>query len=137
MCGCVSERAGSKRINTFPMKDMNSGRVPLSMDRKQDAPHAGLRKCLLVILVLGVVAIATFLILLVVFAPFERSWAQFQESLKSITFSSHDDSYKKFLTEAQGEESGQRNCKRAIKTLSQDGCMGYSPTEELTLESKV
>ncbi|XP_046662444.1 putative ferric-chelate reductase 1 homolog [Homalodisca vitripennis] len=84
MCGCVSERAGSKRINTFPMKDMNSGRVPLSMDRKQDAPHAGLRKCLLVILVLGVVAIATFLILLVVFAPFERSWAQFQESLKSM-----------------------------------------------------
>ncbi|XP_054279295.1 putative ferric-chelate reductase 1 homolog [Macrosteles quadrilineatus] len=82
-CGCVSENSSSKRINTFPMKDMNS-RSPLTMDRKQDAPHAGFRKCMLTILVLGVAVLSAFLVLVVVFAPFERSWSQFQESFRSM-----------------------------------------------------
>lgn len=39
IAGCVSERENQKRVNSFPMKDLNSSRMSASnMDRNMDAP---------------------------------------------------------------------------------------------------
>lgn len=36
--GCLSEKSGSMRINTFPMKDLHNGRSPMSYEQHKDAP---------------------------------------------------------------------------------------------------
>uniref|UniRef100_A0A1B6DIZ9 Ferric-chelate reductase 1 homolog n=1 Tax=Clastoptera arizonana TaxID=38151 RepID=A0A1B6DIZ9_9HEMI len=81
--GCVSENKGSSRITSFPMKDMNT-RGSLNMDRKQDAPHAGFRKCMLTIHVLGIVALTVVLILLVVLAPIDQNWSEVKDAIMSV-----------------------------------------------------
>lgn len=83
--GCLSDNQSGKRVNSFPMKDMNSSRSPLNnIDRKQDAPHAGFRKCMLVIHILGIVAITVALVILVVLAPINRSWTDIQNKVMSV-----------------------------------------------------
>ncbi|XP_025420155.1 putative ferric-chelate reductase 1 homolog [Sipha flava] len=69
--GCMSEKSGSMRINTFPMKDLHNGRSPMSYEQHKDAPHAGFRKFWLFIHVLFIVIITAVLVLIVVFAPIE------------------------------------------------------------------
>lgn len=34
----MSEKSGSMRINTFPMKDLHNGRSPMSYEQHKDAP---------------------------------------------------------------------------------------------------
>lgn len=70
--GCISERQSGKRINSFPMKDITNSRTPLeSAERKQDAPHSCFRKFLLAIYIIGIIALSTVIIVIVVLAPIE------------------------------------------------------------------
>lgn len=83
--GCLSDNQNGKRVNSFPMKDMNSSRSPLNnIDRKQDAPYAPFRKCMLVIHILGVAGITIALIVVVVLAPIGRSWTDMQNKFNSV-----------------------------------------------------
>lgn len=83
--GCLSDNHTGKRVNSFPMKDMNTSRSPLNnIDRKQDAPYAPFRKCMLLIHILGVVAITVALVIFVVLAPIDRSWTNIQNKVKSV-----------------------------------------------------
>ncbi|VVC24734.1 Hypothetical protein CINCED_3A009275 [Cinara cedri] len=77
--GCLSEKSGSMRINTFPMKDLHNGRNPMSYEQHKDAPHSGFRKFWLFIHVLFIVLITTALVLIVFFAPVENKLNSIRE----------------------------------------------------------
>lgn len=84
--GCISDKQWEKRVNDFPMQDMSSSRSVLhAMDRKRDAPHSCLRKFLLAIYLLVIIALTIFLIIIVVMAPIEEHWAF--KKVKSLIFS--------------------------------------------------
>ncbi|XP_043645679.1 putative ferric-chelate reductase 1 homolog isoform X2 [Drosophila teissieri] len=75
--GMASERHLSQRANTFQMGDMShhqqhAMRNGMSMERKMDAPYAGMRKGLLGVYGVVLVLFVTVLILLVVLAPIEQ-----------------------------------------------------------------
>ncbi|XP_026835893.1 putative ferric-chelate reductase 1 homolog isoform X1 [Drosophila erecta] len=75
--GMASERHQSQRANTFQMGDMShhqqhAMRNGMSMERKMDAPYAGMRKGLLGVYGVVLVLFVTVLILLVVLAPIEQ-----------------------------------------------------------------
>lgn len=72
--------------------------------------QAGFRKCLLALLILGVGAVTTFLVLLVVLAPFQRSWDQFQESLRSMwSAQCHQRRWCSFISTTQTTELGHQS----------------------------
>lgn len=77
--GCLSEKSGSMRINTFPMKDLHNGRNPMSYEQHKDAPHSGFRKFWLFIHVLFIVLITSVLVLIVIFAPIETKLNSLRE----------------------------------------------------------
>ncbi|XP_050523392.1 putative ferric-chelate reductase 1 homolog [Daktulosphaira vitifoliae] len=69
--GCLSEKSGSMRVNTFPMKDLHNGRNSMNYEQQKDNPHSGFRKFWLFIHVLFIVLITTILALIVFYAPIE------------------------------------------------------------------
>ncbi|KAK7790342.1 hypothetical protein R5R35_006853 [Gryllus longicercus] len=74
VAGCISERQSSKRINSFPLKEMSSSRTPLSSaERRQEAPHACFRKFLLALYIFGILVITIALIVIAVLAPIESN----------------------------------------------------------------
>lgn len=80
--GCMSERENRNRVNSFPMKDLNSSRMPItSMDRSMDAPHSSLRRCLLGLHIVVILLVTAALVIIAVFAPIEEKWKQVLESL--------------------------------------------------------
>lgn len=82
VAGCVSEKENRKRINSFPMKDLNSSRMPVgSIDRNMDAPHSSLRRFLLGIHIVVILLVTAALVIIAVFAPIEESWKQLMTSL--------------------------------------------------------
>ncbi|XP_033155205.1 putative ferric-chelate reductase 1 homolog isoform X1 [Drosophila mauritiana] len=75
--GMASERHLSQRANTFQMGDMShhqqhAMRNGMSMERKMDAPYAGMRKGLLGVYGVVLFLFVAVLILLVVLAPIEQ-----------------------------------------------------------------
>lgn len=36
--GCLSEKSGSMRVNTFPMKDLHNGRNSMNYEQQKDNP---------------------------------------------------------------------------------------------------
>lgn len=82
IAGCMSEKENRKRVNSFPMKDLNSSRMPVSnMDRNMDSPHSSLRRCLLGIHIVVILLVTAALVIIAVFAPIEDKWKQVMESL--------------------------------------------------------
>lgn len=81
--GCLSDSKAEKRINSFPMKDMNSGRGSMHVERKRDAPYAGLRKTTLCLHTLVILAFTVALVLIVVLAPIEQQWSDMKDKLKT------------------------------------------------------
>ncbi|XP_050442083.1 putative ferric-chelate reductase 1 homolog isoform X2 [Adelges cooleyi] len=77
--GCLSEKSGSMRINTFPMKDLHNGRNSMSYEQHKDNPHSGFRKFWLFIHVLFIVLITAVLVLIVFFAPIEPKLNTFRD----------------------------------------------------------
>ncbi|KAH8285537.1 hypothetical protein KR054_010636 [Drosophila jambulina] len=75
--GMASERHLSQRANNFQMGDLShhhqhAMRNGMSMERKMDAPYAGMRKGLLGVYAVVLVLFVVVLILLVVLAPIEQ-----------------------------------------------------------------
>ncbi|XP_046388987.1 putative ferric-chelate reductase 1 homolog [Ischnura elegans] len=81
--GCLSERENTKRVNTFAMKDLSSSRSPLEMsDRNMDAPYAGLRKVLLAVYIIVILALTIALIVIIALAPIEQNWERVTKVFK-------------------------------------------------------
>ncbi|KAH8361990.1 hypothetical protein KR200_009383 [Drosophila serrata] len=77
VAGMASERHQSQRANNFQMGDLShhhqhAMRNGMSMERKMDAPYAGMRKGLLGVYAVVLVLFVVVLILLVVLAPIEQ-----------------------------------------------------------------
>lgn len=72
--GCISDRQGSQRVNSFPMKDMHSRGSMSHPDARRDAPHSGLRKLVFGIYFVVIAIFAAVLIVIVVLAPIEDTW---------------------------------------------------------------
>ncbi|KAJ8673430.1 hypothetical protein QAD02_004692, partial [Eretmocerus hayati] len=79
--GCASDRQGSHRVNSFPMKDVHTRNSMTHQDVKKDAPHSGLRKLVFSLYFLVVAALVTSLVLIVVFAPINESWDNFANKM--------------------------------------------------------
>ncbi|XP_026481553.1 putative ferric-chelate reductase 1 homolog [Ctenocephalides felis] len=80
--GCISDRQQTKRVNSFPMKDMSSnGRMMGSADRKQDAPYSGFRRCMLALYLIVIVLLVTALVVIIVLAPIEETWEQLTKNM--------------------------------------------------------
>ncbi|XP_055385328.1 putative ferric-chelate reductase 1 homolog isoform X2 [Condylostylus longicornis] len=79
IAGCASDRHASKRVNTFPMTDMN-GRNNSKPERKMDAPFASFRKSMLALYIIGLIILTVGLIVVIVLAPIGES----METLKSM-----------------------------------------------------
>uniref|UniRef100_A0A8D8VZI0 Ferric-chelate reductase 1 homolog n=1 Tax=Cacopsylla melanoneura TaxID=428564 RepID=A0A8D8VZI0_9HEMI len=79
--GCMSDSKAEKRINTFPMKEMSPGRGSMHIERKRDAPYAGLRKTTLCLHSLVILGITVALILIVVLAPIEKQWGDMKDKI--------------------------------------------------------
>jgi len=78
----ASERNNSKRVNSFPMKEMTNSRSPLhSPERKQDSPHSCFRKFMLAVYILVILLLVAALIIITVFAPIEDNWMKFQNMI--------------------------------------------------------
>jgi hypothetical protein len=71
---CVSEnKLRENRADVYPMKDMGVGQSYYYPTTKQDAPGGGLRKFMLALYFLVNAAFTTVLILMVIFAPIEKT----------------------------------------------------------------
>ncbi|XP_046610894.1 putative ferric-chelate reductase 1 homolog [Neodiprion virginianus] len=73
--GCASDRQASHRINSFPMKDMHARSAMTHPDARRDAPQAGLRKTIFGLYFVIVACFCAALIVIVVLAPIEETWA--------------------------------------------------------------
>ncbi|XP_014210218.1 putative ferric-chelate reductase 1 homolog [Copidosoma floridanum] len=81
--GCASDRQGSQRVNSFPMKDVHSRNSMSHVDARRDAPGSALRKLVFGIYFLVMAAVATALVLIVVFAPIGDSWRDLVNLVKN------------------------------------------------------
>ncbi|KAK9497211.1 hypothetical protein O3M35_004571 [Rhynocoris fuscipes] len=83
--GCLSERRALKKINAFPMKEMNTNRGNLNnIERKQDAPMAGFRKLMLFIHMVYITGLTAALIVIVVLAPIGTQWQTLQNKFMGM-----------------------------------------------------
>lgn len=84
IAGCISERQSSKRINSFPMKEISNSRSPLaSAERRQEAPHSCFRKFLLAVYIFGILAITIALIVIAALAPIEENIKAIQDFIST------------------------------------------------------
>ncbi|XP_014234702.1 putative ferric-chelate reductase 1 homolog [Trichogramma pretiosum] len=77
--GCASDKQGSQRVNSFPMKDVHARNSMTHPDSRRDAPHAGLRKLTFGIYFVVVVLFAAAYVVITIFAPIEESWNTFYD----------------------------------------------------------
>ncbi|CAB0030082.1 unnamed protein product [Trichogramma brassicae] len=77
--GCASDKQGSQRVNSFPMKDVHARNSMTHPDSRRDAPYAGLRKLTFGIYFIVVVLFAAAYVVITIFAPIEESWNTFYD----------------------------------------------------------
>ncbi|XP_015126559.1 putative ferric-chelate reductase 1 homolog [Diachasma alloeum] len=77
--GCASDRQDSQRINAFPMKDLQRGSMG-HPDARRDAPLAAMRKSIFAIYFIVIAVFVAALVVIVVLAPIEDSWAKFTDN---------------------------------------------------------
>ncbi|XP_058789876.1 putative ferric-chelate reductase 1 homolog isoform X2 [Phymastichus coffea] len=81
--GCASDKQGSQRVNSFPMKDVHARNSMTHPDAKRDAPHTALRKLTFGIYFVVIALFSAGLIVISVFAPIKDSWRSFVEEFNS------------------------------------------------------
>ncbi|XP_008208684.1 putative ferric-chelate reductase 1 homolog isoform X1 [Nasonia vitripennis] len=81
--GCASDKQGSQRVNSFPMKDVHARNSMTHPDARRDAPHAGLRKLVFGVYFVVVVLLCAALVVIAVLAPIKDSWDSFTDNFKS------------------------------------------------------
>ncbi|XP_035740364.1 putative ferric-chelate reductase 1 homolog isoform X1 [Vespa mandarinia] len=81
--GYAPERESSQRGDSFPMKDMNPRGQMTNSDTRMEAPRAGLRKLILGIYVVVIIAFLAILITVVVLAPIEETWSSIKNTISS------------------------------------------------------
>ncbi|XP_031831549.1 putative ferric-chelate reductase 1 homolog isoform X2 [Nomia melanderi] len=81
--GCASDKQASRRVNSFPMKDMHSRGSMVHPDARQDAPFSGMRKVIFGVYFVVIFLFAAALIVITVLAPIEESWASFTSTIKN------------------------------------------------------
>ncbi|XP_011498802.1 PREDICTED: putative ferric-chelate reductase 1 homolog [Ceratosolen solmsi marchali] len=81
--GCASDKQGSQRVNSFPMKDVHARNSMTHPDARRDAPHSGLRKLVFGVYFVVIAVFALALIVIAVLAPIGDSWNAFTDSFKN------------------------------------------------------
>ncbi|XP_060531143.1 putative ferric-chelate reductase 1 homolog isoform X2 [Cylas formicarius] len=79
---CTAEKSSERRVTSFPMKDLGaSGRNSGYNDRSPDAPFSNVRKGLLAVYILIIIAIVIALIVITALAPIEETWTTLKSTV--------------------------------------------------------
>lgn len=78
---CVAEKSSERRVSSFPMKDLGTGRSSAYADRSSDAPFSAFRKALLAIYIVIIIVIVVALIVITVLAPIEETWSNLKTAV--------------------------------------------------------
>lgn len=82
--GCISDRAAETRITSMPMKELGTnGRTSHSFERSSDAPKSGARKVILGLYLFVIILFVAVMIVVIVLAPIEESWAKLKKTMTS------------------------------------------------------